>query len=672
VSKALDFVAARRIANGSPAAASDIERICAIPLQQPLTDEEYEAVNAFEVKPEAAANGFKLQRGQAEALYAFRDTKGLFAPLRVGAGKTLVSLRVVGIAFEQGIHRAALFVPPQVHSQLVDYDIQWARRRVSLGCTFFALGGKSKSHRAAIAGGRRGCYIFPYSLLSASDASELLEKIRPELMVFDEAHMLKHRTSARTKRVWAYWKKYRPRVVTLSGTMTGKSLREFAHLLTMSLREGAPVPIDTGPVNEWANVIDSSQAGDAPTWKQERGTSAGPLRPLINWSRENFPRIEVDFTTQGFRNAFQNRLTTTPGVVSSPGDQIGTSLLFSNTRLDHMKAEGGAEMERLLNDLERTWLSPDGDEIEHAMIIWKWKNELTAGIYNSLTWPTKEDAERRHIPWEIVERSIEYHEYRQLYHKTLRQWFTRHPHKAGLDTPFLIGQSMSKDEDKHVGRELYTAWLAMKQADFEGRIERDSNPVRVCSYKVDEAVRWMQTHPDKKGIVWFYHQDVGRWIYEKAQAAGIENAVYCPAGKAANEMLADPQRADGKFLIASVTAHGTGKNLQFLTDQLFVQMPVSESRLEQAVGRTHRKGQAADVVTCHTLISNAIDEMALAACLNDATYVFEATGEDRKLLIASWDPVPTVYASEVLVRAGIQAKRLTARQQMMLQEKYAK
>ena len=175
----------------------------------------------------------KLKRvvpiGNREVFDASVDEDHNFVANGVVVHNTLVSLRCIAIAMEQGLERCALFVPPQVHEQLVDRDIAWVRRRVELGLTFYPMGGKSPQQRMALAGGRRGCWIFPYSLLSTRDASELLEKIRPQLMVFDEAHMLKHRNSARTKRVWSYWKKHRPQVVALSGTMTSKSLREFAH-----------------------------------------------------------------------------------------------------------------------------------------------------------------------------------------------------------------------------------------------------------------------------------------------------------------------------------------------------------------------------------------------------------------------------------------------------------
>lgn len=667
----LELLSQRRIAAAKPEHVSDVRRICEIPLQYPLDDDEVEAVSMMEAKPDAYEAGFRLQRGQAEALMAFRSNDGLFAPLRVGSGKTLVALRCIGIAFEKGIQRAALFVPPQVHAQLVDHDIGWVRRRVPLGVTFYPMGGKTRERRAALAGGRRGCWIIPYSLLSAQDAFETLEKIRPELMVFDEAHMLKYRTSARTKRVWTYWKKHQPKVVTLSGTMTGKSLREFSHLLVMALRDGAPVPFEANVVNEWASIIDSTDAGEG-TWRQESSASAGPLRPLINWSRENFPQIRVGFDTQGFRQAFQNRLITTPGVVSSPGDEVASSLLFENIPVDSMKTDGGARMADLLDDLDSQWLSPDGDEIEHAMVLWKWKNELTSGIYNSLVWPTEEQCAQRGTSRETLVESKRYHEARQVYHKVLRKWFQNHHHKPGLDTPFLVAADMNNHKHANVGVELYEAWRHMRACDFPGRIERDSIPMKICSYKVDAAIRWMLQHPDKKGIVWYYHQEVGRWIAEKAEEAGITNAMHCPAGKSIDRILADPAQADGKFLICSISAHSTGKNLQFLTDQLFVQLPISEQKTEQSVGRTHRKGQMSDLVTIYTMISNEIDEMALASHLNDATYVYETTGETRKLLVGTWNPVPTIYASEVLARAGAQSRRLNARQQMMLQERFGK
>jgi hypothetical protein len=232
---------------------------------------------------------------------------------------------------------------------------------------------------------------------------------------------------------------------------------------------------------------------------------------------------------------------------------------------------------------------------------------------------------------------------------------------------------MKRHGPSNVGKDLYMAWMAMKDAEFEGMVERDSIPVRVCDYKVQEAVRWMKDHPVGEGIVWFYHNECGRWAYEEAEKQGLP-VVLCPAGKATNEFLTSEgaeERCRGKFLIASIMAHGTGKNLQFLADQCYMQFPWNEAVAQQSIGRTHRKGQKADTVTVTTMVSCGADELALASCLNDAVYVLETMRSQRKVLIASWDPMPTIYGSQMLQRAGISAKTLSAKQRLLLRERFS-
>lgn len=675
VPQGLDWIVARKLQD-HPKEQSEIQRICSLPIARPLTDDEIEGIQHQHVKPQAYADGFRLQKVQAEAIQSFVENGGLFAPVEVGGGKTAISLRCISLTFEQGFSRAALFVPSQVYSQLVDHDIDWTRKRMPLGCTFHLMGGKSPEKRRSMVGGRRGCWIFPYSLLSTEDTFELLVKIRPDLIVFDEAHHLKNRNSARTKRTLSYWRKYRPRVVALSGTMTAKSLKDYAHLLMMCLTDKSPLPMEAQVVEDWANVLDSEQAQEQ---YHARTTSTGPLRPLINWSNKNFPQTPLAFDVMGFRRAFQNRLLTTPGVVSSPPDALGTSVVVENQRADQLKHEGGAKLLELQDKLEDSWTTPSGDELEHAMLVWKWKNEFSAGFYNSLVWPDPGVlAERQHISVAEAEalliRSREHHAALQLYHKQLRAWFSSRPHKPGMDTPMLIGKEMSLRGSERVGKELYDAWTFARDRDFEGRIERDSIPVRVCDYKLRVGIAAAKADPAREGILWYYHQEIGAWLFELAQKAGLD-VVHCPAGKAANEFLTKPGaegRCRGKWLVASLPAHGTGKNLQFLTNQIFVEMPRTEQQAQQSIGRTHRKGQQADQVTITTLVSNQVDEMALAALLNDAIYVFETMQSQRKLLIATWNPMPTIYGSSVLQRAGIQATILNARQQQLLGEKFNK
>jgi hypothetical protein len=190
--------------------------------------------------------------------------------------------------------------------------------------------------------------------------------------------------------------------------------------------------------------------------------------------------------------------------------------------------------------------------------------------------------------------------------------------------------------------------------------------MRVCDYKIRQAVKWAKAQG--KGIVWYWHQEVGQWLSE-----ALPDAVFFPAGKQSDRTLTAndaPAVLGDKILICSLPAHGTGKNLQYMANQLFLQMPINEMVMEQGIGRTHRKGQKADEVVVTTLISNDHDKMALGAVLNDAVYVSETMNQPQKVLIAAWNPMPTTYGHDVLTRAGAQAKMLTARQQQLLRERF--
>lgn len=667
--KGLDALAQRVLAR-DPRKKSEMQRICSVPIVRPLSSEESALIGQEETKADALAQGFRLTEGQVEALHAFRLYRGVFAPLPVGTGKTLISLKCAAIAAEWGVERSAIFVPPQVHTQLVQRDIQWVRTRTPLGVTFYPLGGKSRKQRAMLSQGRRkGCWIIPYSLLSAADAHEVLYGISPQLLVFDEAHNLRHRTAARTKRILTYCENYKPMVVCLSGTMTSKSVQDYAHLIALTLGEYSPLPRDASSAYEWAALLDSEPANQYAN-PVGRRANPGSLRPLVNWSNENFPDNPATFDKQGFRKAYQHRLMSTPGVVSAQGESLGTSLLVENRPVPLMsRGESGAQLQALMDKLELTWTSPNGDELEHAIVVAKCRYELSAGFYNSLYWPeeTPENAS-------ILFRSKEHHVLRQKYHKELRAWFSSRDHVEGMDTPMLVASSMARHGAKQVTKELYEAWQAMHAADFPERLERLSKPVRVCDYKIHAAVEHMRSAfaADIPTIYWFYHHGIGEWLTEAAAAAGIDH-IYAPAGAAANRMLVQELEATkGRPLIASIKAHGTGKNLQSkYIDQYYVQIPQNETMFEQAVGRTHRQGQEADVCTIYTNVSNKMDELCVAAILNDAAYVYESMRLDRKSFTATWNPPPTVHASAVLTAAGLTAKSLSARQQLLLSQRFS-
>jgi hypothetical protein len=650
----------------------EMDRIVKIPINPPMTKEQLELFNYYHVNAEMYQRGWRLFTPQAEALRAFQQTGGGFFPIGVGFGKTLVTLMIANHAFKQGTKKILLLLPPEVLQQLVTVDIKMARRHVAISYPIMVLGNKSARERKRIAdSGNKGLYIMPYSLLSVKDTDYLLEAIRPELIECDEAHKLKNKSAARTGRLLKYVDKYRPAGVHLSGTITSKSIRDYYHLIRWALGENNPLPNTASLANEWAAVIDSDgSVQDGPVV-----SNTGPLLPLVEWAQTNFPTEHITEDKTGFRKAYRCRLVSAPGVVSSGDLDIGVSLILQNTPVQNPENRPGweelTELIRVVQEEDRT---PNGDEIAHAIHKWKWFNELTAGFYNELIWPSTEKyAKRKDISEEeaedILDRAKLHQEAGQAYNSVLRTWL-RERGRSGLDTPDLVGLDMSNHGAQNVGTDLYEAWMYHKSLDFEGRPDRDARAVRVCDYKVHAATQWaMELSEEGIGaIIWVMHQEMGIWMVESLQAAGVD-AIHCPAGPKGNFDIINPEN-EHRIMVASIPAHSTGKNLQAFSNQVFVEWPRNPITAEQALGRLHRSGQRSDEIIAGTFNTLEFDFLSFAACLNDALYIHQTTGNRQKLVYASYDPLPVIMPSEVLRERGLQNKQLSAEQRELMEDKF--
>lgn len=657
-----------------PSHYNEFGRILRLPVEPPMTQAEAEEFSRARVLAQAYASGFRLFPVQAQAVRDFERLDGLFAPIGVGWGKTLVTLMIAESAYRRNSRRSLLLIPSQVYDQLTRRDIGWARGKVPLSVPFIYLGRTSADNRMMRAkAARHGCYVMPYSILSTKTGEELLNVISPDLLILDEAHLVKTSDSARTKRLMRMIREHHPKLCVLSGTITSKSLMEYHHLMVHSLGERSPIPIPTSMANDWAGVIDS-QGGMG---------NEKALRPLVDWARRTFPSSTFAWDRSGFRSAYRLRLSSAPGVVATSDAELGISLVLANNPaveggnhgfleyedMDHI--EGLADVARLMRQVEDEFLTPDKDEIEYAIHTFKWLYELSAGFYYSLRWPDIEDlARKRNIHTsqakELLDRAIEHHSYRQSYHRTLREWLKENQ-IAGLDSPMLVGSSMTNYGAKYVGHELYDSWLTMKEHAFEGMPERISVPVRVSDYKIRAAVRWAESIRGG-ALIWYKHQHIGEWLHEALLAAGVD-VLFCPAG--ANEAITDPKN-ENKKIVASIKAHGTGKNLQAFQNTYMVQFPREAKDLEQVLGRNHRQGQTADeliVATCHTL---KYDYMILSAALNDALYIQQSTGQRQKAIYAAYDPLPSIFPYEVLAERGFRPRFLDVSSRKEFEERFSR
>lgn len=633
----------------------EVGRICALPIVYELAPEEVEEFSRQNLLATAFHSGYRFKPDQANAITTFDLHGGAFCIMAVGSGKTLVSLMIAQRAFEAGTKKSLLLIPASVFPQFVR-ELPGYRRKVNLSVPFFLMGGATAKRRRSLARTKQpGCHVLPYSCLSSTkEAEEILHLIGPELIIADEAHSLKNPRAARTARVRRYMEKANPRLVAMSGTITNKSVLDYWPQITRALGINSPLPMTSNMAHSWAQVLDSQGSTDGTT---------GPILPLIRWARDNFPedRKKLEESVRGFRHAYKLRLRFCPGVVASTEGHVGSSLIFSNRPAKSSSTMNWLHLKELEEGVVKEWVTPTGDEIDHAIHQFKWLDELSAGFYNELYWPEPKTAEEE----DALVRAKEHHELQNEYHRELRKWLS-HRSRPGMDTPFLVGQEMHRNGKKNVGADLYDSWFRMKGAEFDGMPVRLSRPIRICDYKITDAVRWAKGLRGG-GILWVHHQGVGEWLIEELQKAEVPS-LYCPAGNVANREVGDPKHAD-KFLVASISAHGTGKNLQHFHQQLVVQWPRSASRAEQLLGRTHREGQKADELVVITNLTTPFDHANFAACLNDATYIHD-TSSPQKLLYGSYETAPRVVDSSVLRQQGFENKQLTGEQIAILRDKF--
>ena len=98
-----------------------------------------------------------------------------------------------------------------------------------------------------------------------------------------------------------------------------------------------------------------------------------------------------------------------------------------------------------------------------------------------------------------------------------------------------------------------------------------------------------------------------------------------------------------------------------------LEFPREPIQAEQTIGRIHRPGQEADHVDVYTVLTMDFDHHNRAACLNDAIYIQQSTGQHQKIVYADYDPLPKVFTKEFLREQGIDGvKSLTKEQRTML------
>lgn len=575
-----------------PTNSSDLERIIALP-RRPAYSGKVDFVPEYTNKYRREGGTWDLWPIQAFAIRDLEQAKGLVAHIKVGGGKTALGT-LAGTAV--GAKRTLYLCPHSVEEQV--------RNR--------AIPELAKQFRIPNLAGAIHCsdtegllYVASYELVSRRP--EYLVKLKPDLIVLDEAHAVSNITAARTKRFRDFVRSYRPNLVVMSGTLLAKSIEDLIFFCTHTLGLGSPVPLSYQEGQLWASALDP----------QGEPSVSAPLGDFVRLCNPG----------ENPRSAFRRRFTETLGCVATSEEDLGTSLLIQKRKVKVPK-----EVHEALVKLKETWTTPGGDRIQYELDYFKYASQVACGFFYRWIWPVGVDP--------LLKK--EWLEARLEYHQEVRE-FLEHNHKRSLDSPGLLAVAADRwttlerrlaEHTQKRQREILN-WLAKRGKpiwrsetrarwlNVKDQLSPPTEAVWISDFLVEDAATF------DHGVIWYRHRAFGDALHAKT------GWPICRDGEALEEFIkvGDSSRP----LIVSLKVGDTGKDglQKMYSEQLVCTPPGSNKGWEQVLGRLHRPGQKADTVTTAVYQHTPEYCKSVENSLEHAKFVHETIGSSQKLLTAT-------------------------------------
>lgn len=539
-------------------------------------------------------DNFKLREVQLNAFAILCEYGMLFGNIGVGWGKTYIGLLARAVTRSK---RCLLFVPSDLVTQLTQDDIPKLEKELGIYLDWCTLDGVPMADRAKMMD-KHSLTIIPYSLLSTQDTYDILEASFADLIIFDEAHYLKDIKSARTRRLIAYWhKNLEINLVFLSGTMSKKSLLDYHHMITRGLHKFSPLPYSWHDIS----IIQEATAFD----NDAKYTTCFPLceiNPALNLGGG---MVE----TQKAKEFIKVLLKSSPCVILTGDQSVDCSMhvdMIDNVSLPKSLIE-------TIEQVDTSWLSPNGDLIEDAILKYGVCSQLSDGFWYRLFW--KSGTPQWAIDLFALKREVE---------SAIRSFILK-KHRDKLDTPLLVYQALSrKDERCREFQSIYDNYIAFK-AKNEGEYERDRETIWVDKSKENIAVDWAKKR--KKGIIWYHWDATGHSLFERLKKEGID-VIHCFAD-------CEFETLKKECIQLMSFSHLKGRNLQHQYENLFYNCPTNAAMLEQGMGRTHRQGQLEDCINYWFVLATKQDKEMFQNVMLQAKYLKD-TLNDQKILIADF------------------------------------
>jgi hypothetical protein len=411
-----------------------------------------------------------------------------------------------------------------------------------------------------------------FTELAPESGARMLDDIRPDLIVIDEADDLANRDSSAVRRIDRYVCAHDDcAVVAMTGTPSRKTIMGYWHLLCWALRDRAPVPMHEGEALMWAAALDERPRG--------RRVHPGPLGG----------------TRASARAWYRDRLLQTPGVVVFDGDSCNTPLTV-RVRLAPEDPVIDTHYRRFLEEME----SPGGIPVSDPLSRWRIDSQLGNGLYLRYRVPPPE-------PWRDARREL----CRFVRDRIARSTSSARP----LDTEAQVLR-------RYAEHPIVTTWR-----EIEPTFTPETEAVWLSGSAVQYVVAWLREDP-APGIIWCGCVELAHAI-----RAATRLAYYANGGKDGNGNGLHAAPTD-RSLIASWHANKKGFNLQAWRRQLVVHPPQSAKWLEQIFGRSHRAGQT-QPVTVDVLAGSGGTLDGFEAAIAEARFARDTVGLTQKIIRAT-------------------------------------
>lgn len=572
------------------AGGSEPERVEDTPELRRILDLPRRPLTAGETIAEEMTEAFKTPWGtmrlrpiQALALHDIHIFGGLLGPMRVGSGKTLTTYLAPEVIPNGPAKRPLLLVPAKLKKKT---------RREFEHLARHWMGPHPDRYR-----------IETYELLGRPQAGDkldkdgkviqpgLLERYKPDVIVLDEAHKVKNKAAAVTRRLRRYLANHpNTIVIALSGTLIKRSIKDFAHVAEWCLPRMCPVPRHHGDLEAWAGALDEKV-------NTFRRVEPGALTLFCN--PEELAQIQYggEAALTAVRQAFRRRLVETPGVVATQdGPLADCSLVVEECTPKALDPQ----VEHHFHILRSTGETPTGMPCPDGITMKRHALEMALGF--EYRWDPAPPAE-----WMEIRRAW------SKFSREVIKW-----NRRGIDSEKQVKEAVDKGLYPDGG--LLAKWRAIEPTFIPNTVA-----VWFSSEALDTAAHWLE---ENKGIVWCDHVAFAEAL---AKLTGLSYYGQKALDQNKRHVMDHPA---GTPFIASIKSVGEGQNLQAWSRNLVMSPPRAGLIWEQLLGRTHRDGQTAEEVTCDVYAACWEHADDFWQAMKDAKMRTDSTGQVDKLVYA--------------------------------------